>query len=501
MEKEKLDLSNAIDAEHSKNATAMIGFVTMNIVLAAAYFLEVVKNARTLGSYLIIAALCIVPTICSLIVYGKNRASKAIRFISSIGFMLLYGFVMFTTTSDLAFCYVIVFFVILMVYTDMKLSIGIACYALLVNILVTVKKLLAGTLTGVALTNAEIMLACILLTCVFLILSISKIVQINKVGFEKAEQQRMQSEELLQTVLQVSDTITENIGIAVDETVQLKDSIGLTQRAMEDLVVGTNDTVNAIVEQKDSTDKIDVHIHEVDEAVVSIMEEIRSAEANLDAGNEVMKELLQQVQKSETSGGMVADKMTELDEYANKMQGIMELIGNVADQTGLLALNASIEAARAGEAGRGFAVVASEISSLAAQTNNATGDITKLISNISQSITEVAEAMNELLESSRLQNKYVDDTAVNLKKIYGSTQEIAGQAKQLQTVVDVVMDANSQVMEHIENVSAVTQEVTASANETLESSTVNLESVEKVAEIMAKLGEEADKLQSNFHAE
>ena len=115
MEKEKLDLSNAIDAEHSKNATAMIGFVTMNIVLAAAYFLEVVKNARTLGSYLIIAALCIVPTICSLIVYGKNRASKAIRFISSIGFMLLYGFVMFTTTSDLAFCYVIVFFVILMV--------------------------------------------------------------------------------------------------------------------------------------------------------------------------------------------------------------------------------------------------------------------------------------------------------------------------------------------------------------------------------------------------
>ena len=345
------------------------------------------------------------------------------------------------------------------------------------------------------------MLACIVLTSVFAILSINQIVKINVANYGKAEEERKQSEELLQAVLEVSGVITENIETAVEETVQLKDSIGLTQRAMEDLVVGTNYTVNAIVEQKDSTDKIDVHIHEVDEAVDSIMSEIRSAEANLDAGNAVMKDLLQQVQKSEISGGLVADKMTELDEYANKMQGIMELISNVADQTGLLALNASIEAARAGEAGRGFAVVASEISSLAAQTNNATGDITKLISNISQSIVEVSEAMNELLESSRLQNKFVDNTADNLKKIYGSTQEIAEQAKQLQTVVNVVMDANSQVMENIENVSAVTQEVTASANETLESSTVNLESIEKVAGIMTKLGEEADRLHSTYHAE
>ena len=150
MEKIKLDLSDAKNEERSKNATALIGFVTMNIVLAAAYLLEVVKNARTLGSYMIIAALCIVPTICSLVVYSKDKASRLIRYISSIGFMLLYGFVMFTTTSDLAFCYVIVFFVIVMVYADMKLSIGIACYALLVNVIVTRMKLLAGTLTGVA---------------------------------------------------------------------------------------------------------------------------------------------------------------------------------------------------------------------------------------------------------------------------------------------------------------------------------------------------------------
>lgn len=501
MAKEKMNLANERIAEQSRNKTALIGFVTMNIVLAVAYFLEVVKNTRSLGSYLLIAVLCIVPTILSLLEFARKKDSGLIRYISSCGFALLYCYVMFTTSSDLAFCYVIVFFVILMVYTDMKLSIGIAVFAFLVNVIVTIKKLVTGALSGVALTNAEIMIACILLTCIFLILSINKIVRINRASYEKAEMDRKKSEALLQAVLKVSATITEKIEAAEKETVYLKDSIGLTQRAMEDLVGGTNDTVVAISEQKDSTDKIDLRIQEVGNAVSSIRDEINSAENELESSNVVMKDLLGQVRTSESAGALAADKMTELGEYAVRMQDIMSLISNVSDQTSLLALNASIEAARAGEAGRGFAVVASEISSLAAQTSHATEDINQLIANVSQSINEVADAMNILLDSSRLQSQYVDTTADNFKKIHNSTQEIVDQAKQLEMVVDVVKDANKQVIEKIENVSALTEEVTASANETLESSNVNLDSVETVADIMSILGKAAEELQSNYLAE
>ena len=191
----------------------------------------------------------------------------------------------------------------------------------------------------------------------------------------------------------------------------------MTKQAMETLSKDTNAAAEAIEVQKNSTKRINRYVQGVDGAVTSIVEEVNVAEENLNAGNVIMNDLLKQVQVSEQSNELVVQKMEGLKEYANKMQDIMGLIRSVANQTSMLALNASIEAARAGEAGKGFAVVASEISNLSTQTNSATGDIDALIENIVKSVEEVTTAMDALLEGSQLQNQYVNDTAENFKKI------------------------------------------------------------------------------------
>ena len=493
--KGNVDLAIKKNADASKNATAMIGIFIMNLVLVAAYLIEVLKGARDIVSYSIIAALCIVPCILATIVYLRKKEAYSIRYIMGIGFSLLYGYVMFTAASDLTFCYIIVAFVMFLVYVDFKFLVILGSYAFIVNIVRVVLTAMQGKLVGDKLTNAEIAIACISLTFAFALMAIRKMEKINQANIDKADQGKEQADTLLQTTLNVASSMTENINDAMGETEVLKEAIDATQQDMERLAEEVNTSAEAIDVQKQSTEKINAHIQNVEESVHSITEEVTNAEDNLNTGNEVMKALLEQVQISEKSNELVAQKMAGLKECAAKMQDIMGLIASIANQTGLLSLNASIEAARAGEAGRGFAVVAGEISNLSSQTNSATADINTLIEDVVVSVGEVTEAMDTLLECSRLQNQYVDTTAESFEKIHGSTQSIVEQVANLRSTVEIVMEENKQVEDGIENVANVTQRVMDSANETLASCNTNLQSIAKVADIMNTLTEEAAKLQ------
>ena len=496
VQKTSLDLSVKANAIQSMNKTALIGITIMNVVLALAYLIAVLKGSRSIGSYMIVVALCVLPSIISIVMYLKKKDSALVRYTSGVGFALLYTYVMITTSTDLAFCYVIVAFVILMVYIDMKLLYILGTYAILVNLVRIVILLTQGKLIGEALTNAVIILACLILTVAFVIMAIKKIEGINQANVDKADKEKEQSEILLQTTLDVAASFTDNIADAVTETESLKDAISTTQNEMESVTEGVNQSVGAIEIQKQNTEKINTYIQGVEETVHSITEEVQSAEENLMEGNKVMKDLLDQVKTSEISNAQVAEKMTELKDYAGKMQDIMGLISNVASQTGLLALNASIEAARAGEAGRGFSVVATEISNLSSQTNNATGEINEIIETIVKSIEDMTASVETLLEGSRLQNQYVDSTAANFEKIHKNTQNIVSQVSNLKETVDVVMEENKQIEQGIDNVYTVTQKVMDGANETLAVCNTNLQSIAHVTEIMDTLAKEAGKLQS-----
>lgn len=327
-------------------------------------------------------------------------------------------------------------------------------------------------------------------------MAISKISKINQANIAKAEEERKQSEKLLNTVLKVADETANGVDKATGKTEQLKKSIEMTRGAMEELAGGASDAATAILIQQKKTEEISEQICEVGDITSSIVENVDEAERKLQSGQKAMDDLVHQVSISESASKQVVKEMEELREDAAKMQDIMALISNVASQTGLLALNASIEAARAGEAGRGFAVVASEISNLAGQTSTATGDINTLIDNISRSLNEVAEAVGGLLKSNEMQNGYVSNVAEDFGKIHANTQGIFEQVNRLQQMVGAVEKSNRAIIESIENVSAVTQEVTAGANETLDISINNLESVADITDIMNGLNRSAEELRA-----
>ena len=495
MAKTKLDLSIAKNADISRNKTALICMSITTLLLSAAYFLEVLKDARTVGEYIILAATCLVPPVIAWILYGEKKDNVVIRYVLGLGFLVFYTYLLFTSTSELTYCYIAVVFVILTVYVDIKLNIIIGVYAFLLNVAVLVKRGLTDGFSQELIANAEIVIAFVIFMSVFGIVSISKVAQIGKVTATKADMQREKSEKLLNTTLEVATGITGNIKVAATETETLGKAIEATKYAMEDLSAGAGDTAAAIAEQQCSTEEIDGYIKGVGVSTEEIVAEIGNTEESITVADGVMNELLEQVKVSEEKGALVAKEMDELKEYATQMVTIVNLISKVARQTSMLALNASIEAARAGEAGKGFAVVAGEISDLAAQTNHATDDINNLIGNVGKSLDEVAEAVDQLLTSNQNQNEFVGQTAEHFREIENSARKISEQATQLKEAVESASAANASVVESIQNVSAVTEEVSASAIATLESCDQNQDSIRKLAEIMEQLRAEAARLQ------
>ncbi|AFL67456.1 methyl-accepting chemotaxis protein [Sulfurospirillum barnesii] len=123
-------------------------------------------------------------------------------------------------------------------------------------------------------------------------------------------------------------------------------------------------------------------------------EELLKANQFLKEANTAILELTREIQTSAATEIELAHKIQQLSSDASQVKDILVVIGDIADQTNLLALNAAIEAARAGEHGRGFAVVADEVRKLAERTQKSLQEINATINVIVQAIMDSSEQMS-----------------------------------------------------------------------------------------------------------
>ncbi|AZU02883.1 methyl-accepting chemotaxis sensory transducer with PAS/Pac sensor [Glycocaulis alkaliphilus] len=134
--------------------------------------------------------------------------------------------------------------------------------------------------------------------------------------------------------------------------------------------------------------------------------------------------------------------MSGLSESANAIGKVVELINAVAEQTNLLALNATIEAARAGEAGKGFAVVASEVKSLAGQTARAIGSITEQINVVQTSTEEAVRAIDDISKVISQVDEISSSIAAAVEEQGAVTEEIS---RNMQTAAASVAQVSATV--------------------------------------------------------
>lgn len=173
--------------------------------------------------------------------------------------------------------------------------------------------------------------------------------------------------------------------------------------------------------------------------------------------NEISRQIMetnQTVDQAAAATKRADTRVGQLSESATKIGEVVSLIEDIAEQTNLLALNATIEAARAGEAGRGFAVVASEVKELAGQTAKATESIIGQIQGIQSETSDAVEAISEIDQVMKAVTSASSAIAAAIEEQGASTEEISRNVQQAAHSSDTVS----------QNISGVTSAADRTAN-------------------------------------
>ena len=186
---------------------------------------------------------------------------------------------------------------------------------------------------------------------------------------------------------------------------------------MADLLTNINLLGEALQEMKTQNEHSNQEILDSSNKLNETIEEITNT--TIVDFKEMIHDIVTKIEEvADKENGMVSN-LSSLVSQANETKVILETIGDIADQTNLLALNAAIEAARAGEHGRGFAVVADEVRKLAERTQKSLLESTSTTNVLIQSIAESSETLNQNAE-------YVNEISAVVSSASSKMDEIIG---------------------------------------------------------------------------
>ena len=268
-----------------------------------------------------------------------------------------------------------------------------------------------------------------------------------------------------------------------------------------DICTAIDEISKGAITQAADTERATANILDMGELIEAITKDIQKLTSITDdvlisenEANNNMSVLSDSNIKSTDNIKRIADNIDKTDASVQKITQALQLITNIAQETNLLALNASIEAARAGEAGRGFSVVATNIKVLAEESTESAKKIDELLKMLSKDSSTSIQLMQEVLHNVEDQVVKMDDTKEKIVLVNNGIQQCNENAASVSNEADKCNEARVVVMDTIQNLSALSEENVAAVEETTASMEELSATIQIVSEASNKMQEIAVQL-------
>ncbi|PRS29763.1 methyl-accepting chemotaxis protein [Bacillus pumilus] len=281
-----------------------------------------------------------------------------------------------------------------------------------------------------------------------------------------------------------------------DENKKLMESANQVSVSTDEMANGSQAISEDLQHGVSLIEKMDQHGRKNSERSQTVIQSTEDAIEAVESGKHTLTETKTAIEKNTHATRQIEESAGEFTQYASGISAMAKTVSDIADQTNLLSLNAAIEAARAGEAGKGFAVVADEIRKLADESSNATRQIFDMVSHIERGIQSISQTVKEGVKLSLQQQDAMDKTSHSFEDIETKAQHIKQEMAVLNDQIVQSTELGGQVLNSIENISAVveetaagSEEISASANEQLQSFHQMNKQVEELMSMTARLNE------------
>ncbi|MFM2481835.1 methyl-accepting chemotaxis protein [Celerinatantimonas sp. YJH-8] len=341
----------------------------------------------------------------------------------------------------------------------------------------TVKQRLVRT-TWILVVGALVVIAVIILASMWLIHSVRQPVQhaltlASSIASGKLnnriDQAHLSKDELGHLLLQIgkmqtdlNDLVTEvneatiQLASAVEEvsTISSQTASGMQRQQME-----LNSVASAMTEMQAAVAEVAQHTEQAADSANSSAEMAQQGSNSLQRMIDVISNVSGMIDES----GRLA---IELENSSNDINMVVDVIGAIAEQTNLLALNAAIEAARAGEQGRGFAVVADEVRSLAQRTQESTKQIVGIVEQLQQKSKQMGDSSDECRGGIAKCVTQGQQAGSQISEIEGSVHQIAEMSIQIATACSEQNAVSEDLNRSVEQINFASAEMAEGSSQT-----------------------------------